>query len=253
MTIANTNFASKTTASDLQEMVTFVSQNYLDELRAEKESGPRALAILGRRLSSLRADESRLLNRLYPGVNVDDLNSKMAGYQSTVKDINAFDPADIDITTPTPEILTYYSNLRVNVRALYDLLKNKQTEINEVLSETKILQSQINFINSKLASNDAPTDTDLETDRVLRRQATEVMMLWEIQQQYIANASDVNDTPGFSQNPKVVNHLNSLSDRFVALAELHPEISLDLGNPGSPVNVKSIQSRLEILKGATIS
>jgi hypothetical protein len=253
MTIANTNFASRTTVSDLQEMMDFSSQNYIEELRIEQEGGIKALATLGRRLTALRADESRLLNRLYPGVSASDLASKMAGYQSTVKDINAYDPPDVDPAKPSNEILTYYSNLKDNISGLYDLLKNKQTEINEVLSETKKIQTNLTDINNLLAAKDAPNDTDIETDRVLRRQAAEVMMLWEVQQQYVTSSNDASDNPGFSQNPQFVNRLSVLSDRFVALAQLHPEITLDLNNPGSQNNVKAIQARMEVLKGAIIT
>jgi hypothetical protein len=135
---------------------------------------------------------------------------------------------------------------------LYDLLKNKQTEINEVLSETKKIQSQITYIDSNLAMKDAPSDTDIETDRILRRQAAEVMMLWEVQQQYKMCATNTSDVPGFSQNPKLVNLLDMLSDRFVALAQQHSELSLDLGNPGAQANETAIRNRMEVLKGAML-
>ena len=247
------NAVVRTTTEDVIEEQTLAAQNIIEELRLKKESNIRALYLLEKRLSGLRMDESRLLNKLYPAITVEKLAEKRAGSQSTILDIQAYDPYDMDVNLPTERVMTFLDKLKNSTKNLNGLLKTKQTEIKDVLSKIKAIQSELEDVNNQLASKGAPTDEDMETDRLLRRQSSEVMMLWEVYQQYKIYSTTVDGGAGFSQDSKVTGIIDVLTKRFQALKSLHPELKdLNIDNIGSINNEKIIRNRMEILKVTTV-
>jgi hypothetical protein len=126
-------------------------------------------------------------------------------------------------------------------------------QIQNTESRIRDLQRAQDEVNKVMAENNGITDADLQRDRIAQRSVAEVYALWEIHQAYRVNSRNADGKEGYTQDPKYVNMLQQLQQKFVAFAERNPWVltgvlQLNLLNPGSDNNRTALDNLIGKLR-----